>query len=103
MKSVSPAELNEILNNKKEDICLVDVREVFEFEEGHIEGAINIPTGKIMENIEELKKKDKVYFICLTGSRSAMVTGLVESYGIDAIDVSGGMMVWQMNMFPIVN
>ena len=102
MKSISPVQLKEILDNKKENVYLVDVREAFEFEEGHIEGAVNIPTGKIMDNIEELKKKGTIYFICLTGSRSAMVTGLMESYGIDAVDVSGGMMVWQMNMFPMI-
>ncbi len=101
MDSITVVELYDLLENKKQGIYLVDIREKFELDSGYIKSAINISMGKILEYVEEFKNKKSVYFICHTGSRSSMVCRELKSRGVNAIDVTGGMMVWYMNMFPV--
>ena len=104
MDSITAVELHNFLKDEKQvgDIYLVDIREKFELDSGYIESAVNIPMGKILEHVEEFKNKESVYFICHTGSRSSMVCREMKSRGVNAIDVTGGMMIWYMNMFPLV-
>lgn len=104
MNSITTIELHNLLEDKKnlKDIYLIDIREEFELSSGYIESAINIPMGKILEHVEDFKKRKSVYFICHTGSRSSMVCRELISRGVNAIDVTGGMMVWYMNMFNVV-
>ena len=45
-KSIDPKTVKEMLDNK-EDFILVDIREVDEYNEGHISNAVLIPLGTI--------------------------------------------------------
>ena len=49
-KSISAKELNELINSAKK-IQIIDVREHFEWDICHIEGALNIPMNLIVESI----------------------------------------------------
>ena len=54
--------ITEIL--KKEDVLVVDVRNSWEYEEGHVNNALNIPLNEIPARIEEFKKSEwSCYFI----------------------------------------
>lgn len=55
-------------------VIIVDVREPFEYESGHVKGAINIPPAKLLAGVpKELKdvpKDTQLVLYCRTGSRS---------------------------------
>ena len=42
---------SEELLNKLSKVQLIDIREPYEYEEGHIEGSINIPMGNFLETV----------------------------------------------------
>ena len=52
---------------------LIDIREPYEHEEGHIEGSINIPMGDFLEKLDELSRTKQIIIYCNTGRRSKPV------------------------------
>ena len=65
----------ELLEYIKKGAKIIDVRSPQEFEEGHVDGAINIPDYEIRKNAENfLKNKDEIIVLyCSTGQRSKKV------------------------------
>ena len=52
---------------------IIDVREPFEYNMGHVEGAINIPPARLLNSPPELvglPKDSEIIVYCLSGSRS---------------------------------
>ncbi|MDN5756850.1 MAG: rhodanese-like domain-containing protein, partial [Micrococcaceae bacterium] len=49
---------------------VLDVREDYEWAEGHAAGAVHIPMGDIPQRLEELDPDEDTYVICRTGGRS---------------------------------
>lgn len=83
-------ELENIRNSKA--IYILDVCAPSEFEEQHIEGAINIPAPDLRERYRELDKKKKYYVICSTGHRSSLAISLLMQKGFyHLVNVAGGM------------
>lgn len=63
---------------------IIDVREPYEFELGHAEGAINIPSASLMAGVPELKdvpKDDRLVVYCRSGSRSAIAIQIFKQMG----------------------
>lgn len=63
---------------------VIDVREPFEFEIGHVAGAINIPPSQIMQGEETFKgipKDAEIIVYCRTGSRSAVAMNIMQRMG----------------------
>lgn len=69
-KKTKPADLKKMIDEKKTDFVLVDVRDASEFKEGHIPTAINIPAEKFASESGGLPKEKKIIVYCNTGSRS---------------------------------
>jgi len=57
---------------KKEKLPLVDVREMNEWENGHLDGAVHIPLSDLSAAKEKLDKNQEYYVMCHSGARSAM-------------------------------
>ena len=87
-KSVTTDELQAML---KEKPAIIDVREAYEFKNGHIPGAKNLPLAKV----DTYTGKGPVYVICQSGARSASATKRLTKMGVDAINVKGGMNMWK--------
>lgn len=63
---------------------IVDVRSAFEYNSGHINGAINIPLDEIRAKVAELKKKNKpVITCCRSGARSGAARAILAEAGIE--------------------
>ena len=76
---------------KEKKGTLLDVRSQMEFEEDHIQGALNIPLDTIesqIKTIAELPKPIVVY--CLSGGRSGIATSVLQQNGITEIYNGGG-------------
>jgi rhodanese-related sulfurtransferase len=56
---------------------VIDVREPWEYEAGHVPGAVNIPMGEVVARTAEMS--DPVVLVCKSGARS----GRVAQYLID--------------------
>lgn len=69
---LSPAEIHKILKEKSQEHVIVDVRDEFEFEEGHIPSAINIPAETFASKSGVLPKDKKIIVYCNSGGRSYM-------------------------------
>lgn len=70
---------------------ILDVREPYEFEQGHVDGAINIPPARLMNGAKELDatpKDAKILVYCHTGSRSKVAQHILKSQGYT--DITNG-------------
>ncbi len=89
IKSISPAEVSTEL---KKGTQLIDVREDFEYNSGHVPNAKNIPLSQLEERYAEIT--DGTYLICQSGARSARACQYLSTKGIDTINISGGTIAW---------
>lgn len=78
-----------------ENINLIDVREVFEYDENHIPQAINIPLSVLRENTDKFKKDEHYHIICRSGNRSGQACQYLSVLGIETTNVDGGMLDWE--------
>jgi rhodanese-related sulfurtransferase len=76
----------------EENFILVDVRAPAEFEDSHIDGAINIPVADLRTRHGELDKNQNIILICSSGNRSSLGTSILAQYGFSNLfNVAGGM------------
>lgn len=80
---------------KKENITVLDVRELDEFQSGHIDGAVNLPLSGFPETAENLEKETSYYVICHSGSRSQMACQYLSAKGFETTNIMGGMSAWR--------
>jgi len=67
---IKSADLNRMIEEKRTDYVLVDVRDPSEYREGHIRTAVNIPAETFAAGSGVLPKEKKIIVYCNTGSRS---------------------------------
>ena len=103
IKQMDAKELNEKLNGSDE-VVLVDVREQNEWDAGHIPGAIFIPLSSFEEEHTKLENKDaEILLQCRSGKRSMNAARILEENGYTNLtNVSGGILEWQEEGFPVV-
>lgn len=85
------------------DARILDVREDYEWEAGHIDGAVHIPLDALPERLKDLDPDQDLAVICRSGGRSARATAWLESHGYSAVNVSGGMGAWLEAGKPMVS
>jgi rhodanese-related sulfurtransferase len=79
------------------DDLLIDVRTQAEFEEGHIEGALNIPLDDLRERISEIDPNKKLYTYCRAGLRGYLAQRIMQQHGLKSIvNLSGGYQLWDI-------
>lgn len=84
-----------------DDAQIIDVRSKMEWDEGHPVGALHIPMEEIPSRYGEFDFDRDIYLMCKSGGRSAQVCQWLEMNGIDAINISGGMIDWEHAGRPI--
>lgn len=70
-----------------EGAILLDVRTPGEFQEGHVEGARNIPVQELGTRLREIPKGASVVVYCRSGGRSAMAAQMLRAQGHSVLDV----------------
>lgn len=86
----------------KENV-LLDVRTPEEYDDGHIEGAININLidPSFREDVEKLDKTKTYFVYCRSGNRSYTACKEMKRLGIDKVfNLEDGLLGWNM---PLVN
>lgn len=93
-KSITANQLAEILQSDTK-INILDVREYFEWDICHIEGATNIPMNLIDECVDEISKEIPTVIVCHHGVRSMNVIHYLEVKGYTKlINLEGGIHAW---------
>jgi NADPH-dependent 2,4-dienoyl-CoA reductase/sulfur reductase-like enzyme/rhodanese-related sulfurtransferase len=77
------------------DGLLLDVRNVDEFEAGHVEGAVNIPLSQLRDRLPELNPDQEIWVYCQVGQRAYYATRALRLNGFNAYNLSGGFKTYQ--------
>ena len=105
---ISPGEVVEKIKNK-EDVVLLDVRTIEEYEEGHLQGAVLVPVQELSSQtlaeagLWESAKDKEIIIYCRSGARSQTAFNIMKSLGYTNIkSVAGGLVHWQEDGYPFL-
>ncbi len=96
---IKTIDVHELKNrmDKQQDLCLIDVRELDEWQAVHIPGSIHIPKDTIPSKLEAAvaDKAHPIYLLCKGGIRSIYAAqSLIELGYNEVYSISGGIMEW---------
>lgn len=94
-----------ILDDPPEDLVVLDVRTLEEFDEGHIDGAVMLDFYRddFADALAELDRDVPYLLYCRSGNRSGQTAALMEQLGFtDVADVDGGIASWTDAGLPVV-
>ncbi|GLW97770.1 adenylyltransferase/sulfurtransferase MoeZ [Microtetraspora sp. NBRC 16547] len=100
--TITAAELRD-MQERGDDIYVIDVREQNEYEIVNIPGAVLIPKGEFINGsaLEGLPQNKKIVLHCKSGARSAEVLAILKNAGFaDAVHVGGGVLSWVKTVDP---
>jgi hydroxyacylglutathione hydrolase/adenylyltransferase/sulfurtransferase len=80
---------------------MIDVRESYEREAGHIEGTRHIALVELSEAAATLERERPVVFYCRVGSRSMMAAQALRASGFEAYSMQGGLVRWAQQGRPL--
>ncbi|HWR39305.1 MAG TPA: DsrE/DsrF/DrsH-like family protein [Patescibacteria group bacterium] len=75
---------------KGKEVVLLDVRTELEFENGHLEGAKNIPVDELRRRLPELDKDKLILTYCQVGLRGYIASRILNQYGFRVKNMTGG-------------
>lgn len=93
VREVMPEQVLKRLENG-DKIQIIDVRELHEWNAGHIPEAKHIALGTLPHRLNELDKETPIVMVCRSGVRSWNATQFVEQHGFQAENLAGGMLAW---------
>lgn len=83
-------QVSEIRKLVEKNAFIIDAREPFEYEEGHITTAVNIPLSQFRQRLDEIPNDCPVYVHCLSGQRSYNMVRALNNRGYkNVINISG--------------
>lgn len=86
---------------RRRGASIVDVREGWEYERGHLPGAINVPLGELPERMGELGR-GPVILVCASGNRSEKGARLLSRGGFGGVaNLLGGTVGWARRGRPL--
>src|SRR5438445_5893811 len=75
---------------------VVDVREDWEWNKGHMPGARHVVLNNILANPTAQKFNDRTIFVCAVGERSAVAAEMAAALGVkDVVSFRGGTSAWK--------
>ncbi|MGG4442732.1 MBL fold metallo-hydrolase [Brevibacillus fortis] len=93
---VTPLEIAERV--EKGELHVVDVRNLTEWNEGHIRDAQHIMLGTLTMRLDEIPHDKPLLVQCRSGARSAIGASILKANGFkDVMNLSGGILKWQID------
>lgn len=94
--SMTPKEAVPLLQDSS--WVFIDVREMDEFDYGHIPGIIHLPMSSLKPtDFEKYSRDQKMMIVCRSGGRSGRVVQALREMGFEnAVNFSGGMIGYNM-------
>lgn len=89
--SISVTDLKKLNQN----INIIDIRSIVNFNNNHIPGAKNIPFNSLIISPNKYLDKNSVYYIyCQHGQKSLKTCQILNSLGYRTVNISGGYEAW---------
>lgn len=103
VRDIEPDELNDLLRHGNgHRPIVIDVREKWEYAQGHVPGARLISLGEFARRVDELDPAQPVAVICASGSRSQSAAALLGQKGFETVyNVVGGTLGWMQDGLPL--
>jgi rhodanese-related sulfurtransferase len=76
------------------ELQLIDVREPYEREAGHIAHSTHIELTQLAQEAGAIDRERPVVFYCRVGSRSLMAAQALRVAGYEAYSMDGGLVRW---------
>ena len=93
---ISREEFKTYMNN--DNVQIVDVRGVTDYESGHVPGADNVFVGTIEDDLDKIRRDRQVIVHCQAGDRSAVAYSVLARNGFTRVkNYMGGMSEWVSN------
>ncbi len=87
---------------ERDDVVLLDVREQWEYDEGHIPGVTLIPMNEVASRLSEIPTDKEVIVTCRSGNRSGQVADFLRAQGFDNVhNMQGGILAWEAAGLPV--
>lgn len=97
-KDITAEELKTMIAANK-NLIVVDVREQYEWDEGHLAGSVLIPIGEVQRRVSELPKEKAIAIVCLSGARSAQVANYLIELGYKEVyNLKDGISSWSYEL-----
>ena len=91
------------MKEERPDLVVIDVREPFEWDEGHIEGALHVPMSEALARKDLVPAGRPKAVVCAGGLRSSTVISALSRAGLtNWYNVIGGMTAWQKGGYRTV-
>lgn len=97
---IDPAQLVSRLE-REDQVQVVDVRELYEREAGHIADTRHIPMAELTTRAKEIDRERPVVFYCRVGARSDMAAQAFRASGYEALSMKGGLVRWANENRPL--
>jgi rhodanese-related sulfurtransferase len=91
--SIGAKKVVRLLDEKNNNIVILDVRSDQEYNRRHLERAIHIPMQVLSERMDTLKneKEKQILVYCKSGNRSVKASRILAENGYQPLNVQGGM------------
>ncbi len=86
---------------REPDLQVIDVREPYEREAGHISGSRHIALVELTAQAATVERERPIVFYCRVGSRSDMAAQAFRASGFEAYSMRGGLMRWAQEGHPL--
>jgi rhodanese-related sulfurtransferase len=87
---------------QERDVQVIDVREDYEREAGHMSGSRHIELERLASAADTIDRERPVVFYCRLGARSAMAAQAFRGSGYEAYSMRGGLTLWAEQQRPLV-
>ena len=81
--------------------ALIDVRELVEFEQARVPGAVLFPLSEFAERYTELPQGSEIVLMCAAGVRSAQAAQFAAQHGYQVTNLEGGISAWNAAGLPV--
>ncbi len=94
-REIEVADLFNLLEEDKNKVKLIDIRNTGEFDQGAIPGSENLPVHVLAEKMNELDRNKTLVFYCQVGIRSAQICAYFLENGFKHVhNLRGGIYAW---------